>query len=110
MVKNGLIVILVVLLALCLVSCGGNEPDSPIPDPGPGDNGSGASGDIDDIEWIENTNTLRIDFNDGTWVTINVGTTGVSIGFTSGDGSTPVYSKIQKSLLFLKNNYKIMGF
>lgn len=94
MVKNGLIAILVVLLALCLVSCGGNEPDSPIPDPGPGGNGSGASGGgIDDIEWIENTNTLSIDFNDGTWVTINVGTTGVSIGFTSGDGSTPVYDR-----------------
>ena len=93
MVKNGLIAILVVLLALCLVSCGGNEPDSPIPDPGPGGNGSGASGGIDDIEWIPNTKVLSVDFNDGTCVTIHIASSQVAIGFTSGDGSTPVYDR-----------------
>lgn len=36
MIKNGLIAILVVLFALCLVSCGGNEPKDPTPDKGSG--------------------------------------------------------------------------
>lgn len=35
MVKNGLLALLLVLLSVCLVSCGGNDPSNPTSDPTP---------------------------------------------------------------------------
>lgn len=88
-VKNGLIAILVVLLALCLVSCGGNDPKNPVSGGGAGGGGGSAfGGGVDDITWNETGKVLSIDFKDGTWVSLSVATNYVTIALTTGDGST----------------------
>lgn len=88
-VKNGFIAILVVLLALCLVSCGGNDPKNPASGGGSGGGGGFAfGGGVDDITWLETAKALSIDFKDGTWVSLSVATNYVTIALTTGDGST----------------------
>lgn len=96
--KAGLFALLFATLAMCFVSCGVKEPskpDSGLSGGGTGGGGSGASGGgVDEFYWTEETNTLDIEFKDGTDVTIHITSKGVvTIGFTSGDGSKPVYDK-----------------
>lgn len=97
--KKVLIALLFVLLALCLVSCGGNDPKNPASGSGSG-NGSGSGsgsgggggsafgGGVDDITWNETAKVLSINFKDRTWVSLSVATNYVTIALTTGDGST----------------------
>ena len=83
--KNGLIAMLFVLLALCFVSCGGNDSK--------GGSGNGGSTEADFL-WTDITKTLSVFLEDDNNVTILINQNIVTVTLFTSDGSKPDYDTL----------------